>query len=82
MTHEEKVVYLNRIFKLDHTREKWLKVIDLLGNVPDKKVARKIGVGPNRVCAVRISMGIAPVSFPKRCETYGSSQPRRPVIIC
>ena len=81
MTHAEKVVYINRIFKTEYTRNKWMKVVDLLGNVPDKKVAKKIGVVPNRVSAVRLAMGIAPESFPRLCSIYGSSHPQRPIVV-
>lgn len=81
MTSWERVVYLEKVFKTEHTRMKWLRAVELLGNVPDKKVARKLGVSGARVCQVRVSMGIPPVTFPKTCARYNVQMPNRPVII-
>ena len=81
MTSQEKVVYVSNLFKTAHVRRKWLKVAPLLGLVPDKQIARKIGVTTQRVSTVRRQMCVAPITFPTHCAHYGSSEPIRPLIL-
>ena len=63
---------LQRVFRTEYTRNKWRKVLPVLGIIPDKKIAKRIGVTIPCVAAVRSKMGIAPVSFPKLCKRYGA----------
>ena len=81
MTYSERVVYACKVFKTEHTQKRWIPVVHLLGVQPDKKIAKKLRVTPGRVCSVRRSLGIAPVSFPLRCAEYGVPEPVRPLII-
>ena len=62
---------LDKLFVTENTRKKWKKVLYHLGTMPDKKVAKKIGVSTSAVCFVRGSLGIMPVNFPKQCSKYG-----------
>ena len=62
---------IDKMFVTEKTRNKWKKVLPYMGTMPDKKVARKIGVTASAVCSVRGSLGIMPLSFPKQCEKYG-----------
>ena len=62
---------IDKMFATETSRKKWKKVAYLLGTMPDKNVARKIGVTTSAVCAVRGALGIMPVNFPKQCEKYG-----------
>ena len=63
---------LQRVFKTEYTRNKWRKVLPVLGILPDKKIAKRVGVTIPCVASVRSKMGIAPVSFPKLCKRYGA----------
>ena len=62
---------LAKLFVMPSTVNKWMKIIHLLGVVKDRKLAKKIGVSPARVCQVRGALGIMPVGFPERCAKYG-----------
>jgi hypothetical protein len=63
---------LKKVFVTEHKRNSWKKVINIMGILPDKKIAKKMGVTVPCVAAVRSKMGIAPVSFPKLCTRYGA----------
>ncbi len=62
---------IDKMFVTEKTRNKWKKALPYMGVVPDKKVARKIGVTASAVCNVRGALGIMPMNFPKQCEKYG-----------
>lgn len=62
---------IDKMFATETSRKKWKKVLPLMGTMPDKKVARKIGVTASSVCNVRGALGIMPLNFPKQCEKYG-----------
>lgn len=62
---------IDQLFVTENTRKKWKKVAHHLGTMPDKKVARKIGVSVSAVCSVRGALGIMPMNFPKQCAKYG-----------
>ncbi|MDY0189039.1 MAG: hypothetical protein RBR16_14075 [Syntrophus sp. (in: bacteria)] len=62
---------IDQLFVTEVARKKWKKVAYHLGTMPDKKVARKIGVSTSAVCNVRGALGIMPVNFPHQCEKYG-----------
>ena len=62
---------IDKLFVTEATRKKWKKVVHQMGTMPDRKVARKIGVSASAVCTVRGALGIMPVGFPKQCEKYG-----------
>ena len=62
---------LKNIFVTEAARNKWKKVIPIMGTMLDRKVAKKAGTSTAAVSAVRTKLGIAPVNFPKLCERYG-----------
>jgi hypothetical protein len=69
MFHLEHMV--DKLFITERARNRWKSVLYRLGTVPDKKIARKLGVSVSAVCSVRGALGIMPVNFPKQCEKYG-----------
>lgn len=72
MNQFDREISLKNTFKTEYTRNKWKKVLPLLGIIPDKKIAKRMGVTVPCVASVRTKMGIAPVSFPKLCKRYGA----------
>jgi hypothetical protein len=62
---------VDQMFVTERARKRWKSVLHKLGTVPDKKIARKIGVSVSAVCYVRGNLGIMPVNFPKQCAKYG-----------
>ena len=68
----ERELALQNLIYTPHIRNKWNKILPLMGIVPDKKLARRISVSVARVCQVRGALGIAPVSFPRLCDKYGA----------
>lgn len=68
----EKEIILKEIFVTRHTQDKWRKVIPLMGEIPDKKIAKKIGVTTSCVASVRTKLRIRPVTFPPLCVRYGA----------
>lgn len=80
MTSQEKVVFVSDLFKTPHIRRRWMSVAPMLGLVPDKQIARRLGVSTGRVCAVRRQMRVAPMTFESHCEHYGTAAPIRPHI--
>ena len=62
---------IDKLFSTEVARRRWKKAIPHMGTMPDKKVARKIGVTASAVCSVRGALGIMPMNFPKQCEKYG-----------
>jgi len=67
-----RLAMLNKVFVTEYNRIQWKPAVGVLGILPDKKIARKMGVTVPCVAAVRTKMGIAPVSFPKLCNRYGA----------
>ena len=63
---------LKKFFVLETTRNKWRKVVPLLGLIPDKILAKRINVSIQMICTVRSTMRIAPISFPTMCNRYGA----------
>lgn len=63
---------LQKVFKTEYKREQWKPMLKIMGILPDKRIARKMGVTIPCVAAVRSKLGIAPVSFPKLCNRYGA----------
>ena len=75
MTNDEmfrREAALQKTFATSYKRSQWRKVLNLFGILPDKRIARKMGVTIPCVAAVRSKLGIAPVSFPKLCDRYGA----------
>lgn len=75
MTTWERVLKLEKVFKLEETRMKWVPVVAEMGTVPDRVIAKKLACAPEYVAQVRQKMGIAPKNFPKHCKRYGALYP-------
>lgn len=67
----EREMKLRAIFQTKYSIEKWSRIVSLMGILPDKKLARKIGVTQTRVAQVRSQLGIGPVRFPHLADRYG-----------
>lgn len=67
----EREMKLRAIFQTKYSIDKWSKIVHLFGILPDKKLAKKIGVSQNRVAQVRSQLGIGPVRFPILADRYG-----------
>lgn len=67
----EREMKLQALFATKYTVQKWSKIVALMGILPDKKLAKKIGVSATRVSQVRGALGIGPVKFPVLAEKYG-----------
>ena len=67
----EREMKLRAIFQTKYSVDKWSKIVNFLGILPDKKLAKKIGVSQNRVAQVRSQLGIGPVRFPILADRYG-----------
>lgn len=64
---------VDKLFVTETSRKKWKRALPLMGTIPDRKIARKLGVSVSAVCTVRGALGIMPVNFPKQCKKYGIS---------
>ena len=67
----ERMIKLNEIFKCQYSVQKWSKIVNFLGILPDKKLAKRINVSQSRVAQVRSQLGIGPVRFPVLANKYG-----------
>ena len=67
----EREMKLQTLFASKYAIQKWSKIVSLMGILPDKKLAKKIGVSQTRVAQVRGALGIGPVRFPALADKYG-----------